>query len=106
MTEGTANDPVCRSTYAQLEAVSLTPLERERAKRYLEQSERLVDLLFASAAGLKRLFDVAIVNPVRSCVAVVARIVPGAGRVTRRRAHCLGSGTGESRGLRCFAPHC
>jgi len=55
MTKGSANTPMSAGVLPQLEAVELTPLQRQRAKRTLQRAERLVDLLFASAARLKRL---------------------------------------------------
>jgi hypothetical protein len=50
---------------AQLEALEMSPARLQRAKVNLQRAERLVDLLFASATGLKRLFDVAILRPMR-----------------------------------------
>jgi hypothetical protein len=65
MTKRNANTPVLPSVYAQLEAVKMTPYEREQAKQYLRRAEQIADLVTASAAGLKRLFNVAILKPVQ-----------------------------------------
>ncbi|MGH7319249.1 MAG: hypothetical protein ACRELA_06440 [Candidatus Rokuibacteriota bacterium] len=66
MTKCSADNAMGPSIDARLDDVAMTNRQLARVARRLEQSERLVDLLFAFATGLKRLVRVAIVRPVQS----------------------------------------
>jgi hypothetical protein len=54
MLKAKVNSPMWPSVWAQLEAVNLTPLERQRARLSLQRAEQLLDLVFALEALLKR----------------------------------------------------
>jgi hypothetical protein len=63
--QGQPSRPLWPGMHAQLETLEMSLSELVRAKLNLQRAQQVLDLDFALAAGLKRLFDVAIVGPVR-----------------------------------------
>jgi hypothetical protein len=57
--------------YGRLDAMSMSDIERLRAKAALERAEHVADLMARAAEGMKKLLLAGIVRPIRRALATV-----------------------------------
>jgi hypothetical protein len=59
--------------YERLDAMSMSDIERLRAKAALERAEHVADVIARAAGGVKKLVRAGIVRPIKRALATVRR---------------------------------